>query len=171
MAQVQAVTASAIGTLPFDGGGPTKLILDRADGSGRQTAQISWNLVGGDYFKTLRTPLLSGRELTESDISRANRVAVITEDLAKSYFPGLNPIGRHVELDLFNQPIPDGWIEAPQFINSFEIVGVAGVTRNRGLGLAPQPAIFLPFSLLAPPGMFVCVRTESGSPEVFGPGS
>lgn len=167
--RVQAVSATAIGVPPFNGGGPATLILDQPAFPGLQAPQVSWNLVSDDYFRTMRTPLLRGRDLQLPDILNAKRVAVITEDLAKSYFPaGQNPIGRHFQIDLFDQPIPPAWLKAPRFSNSFEIVGVAVAARNRGLGVRAQPAVFLPYAVLSPPGMFVCIRTNSDLPGLLG---
>ena len=51
--------------------------------------------------------------------------------------------------------------KAPQFNNSFEIVGVVGTARNRGLREEPDPAMFIPYSILCAPNDFFLVRTNS----------
>jgi ABC-type antimicrobial peptide transport system permease subunit len=89
-------------------------------------------------------------------------MAVVSEDLIKKYFPaGQDPIGRRIRIDLLTQPMPPGFLKAPQFDVSFEIIGVVGTARNAGLREEPEPAVYLPDSLLYRPGAFLLLRTAS----------
>jgi putative ABC transport system permease protein len=89
-------------------------------------------------------------------------MAVVSEDLIKKYFPvGRDPIGRYIRIDLLTQPMPPGFLKAPQFDASFEIVGVVGTARNTGLRDHPEAAVYLPDALLYPPGAFLLLRTAS----------
>lgn len=155
----EAAAISILGTPPYNGGG-SKLLID-----GRpleQGARVRWNLVSDGYFRSVRTPLLRGRELNDSDVSRTSPVAVVTEDFVKRYFRGNEyPIGRHIEIDILNQPLPPQILKAPQFKNSFEIVGVVGTARNNGLSNPPEPAVFIPYTTLFLQNSFVFVRTKS----------
>jgi hypothetical protein len=117
-------------------------------------------MVSDGYFESVRTPLLRGRLFNEADILRGNPVAVVTEDLVARYFAGKNPLGRHLQLEIFKQPVPAVYLKAPQFNISFEIVGVVGVARNRGLNDPPEPAMFVPHSVLLSPDPFFLVRTK-----------
>jgi predicted permease len=54
--------------------------------------------VGPHYFKTLRMPLINGRDFTEADNEHAPPVVIVNEALAKHYFAGNNPIGQKVVL-------------------------------------------------------------------------
>jgi putative ABC transport system permease protein len=49
-----------------------------------------------DYFRILGIPLLSGRLFDARDTAQSARVAIINEAFAKKFFPGVNPIGKHV---------------------------------------------------------------------------
>jgi predicted permease len=51
--------------------------------------------IGPDYFTNLGIPILRGRDMSDRDIPGAPRAAIINETMAKFYFPGINPIGRH----------------------------------------------------------------------------
>ncbi len=155
----EAAAISMLGTPPYNGGG-SKLLVD--GWPLEQGARVRWNLVSDGYFRSVRTPLLRGRELNDSDVSRTSPVAVVTEDLVKRYFRGNeNPIGRHIVIDILNQPLPPQILKAPQFKNSFEIVGVVGTARNNGLSDPPEPAVFIPYTTLFLPNSFVFVRTKS----------
>ena len=48
------------------------------------------------FFRTMRIPLLQGRLLTDSDGSAGEGVVVISQELAREQFPGVNPIGQQI---------------------------------------------------------------------------
>ncbi len=157
--RVQAASVSSMGTPPWNGA-TSKFQIDGQVPAGG--AQLRMNLVSDGYFDTVKVPLVRGRYLTNSDVARASRMAVVSEDLIKKYFPaGQDPLGRHLRIDLLSQPMPPGFLKAPQFDASFEIVGVVGTARNAGLRDQPEPAVYLPDSLLYPPGAFLLLRTAS----------
>lgn len=59
-----------------------------------------------DYLRVLRVPLLAGRAFTEQDREGAQPVALISRSLAKTYWPGENPVGQRIRT-----PAPDSpWI-------------------------------------------------------------
>ncbi len=82
--------------------------------------------VNPDYLNTMRIPLLEGRFLTEADSERSSRVVVIDEGFARRFFPGQNPMGKHV---YFPPTSTDGE-------RTDEIVGVVGHVKQ--FGLAPD---------------------------------
>ncbi len=165
--QVEAAAISVTGTPPFNGFG-TKALFD--DRPASEAPDVRVNLVGHEYFGAVGTPLLRGRNLTEADILQSKPVAVVTEDLVKRDFGGgKDPLGHHVQVDLFNQPIPPQFLKSPHFNNSFEIVGVAATARNRSLDEAPMPAMFIPYTILLPPQAFVIARTKGAPEALIGP--
>ena len=54
------------------------------------------NVVDAGYFQTLGVPILRGRAFTDADREGAERVVIVTESLAKRYWPGRDAIGRHI---------------------------------------------------------------------------
>ncbi|MGD8816481.1 MAG: ABC transporter permease [Acidobacteriota bacterium] len=103
------------------------------------------------YFDTFGIALQRGRTFTTQDRPDTPLVAVINETLARTYFPGVDPIGQRVDLGTRDDDIPVA-----------EIVGVAADTRNRGLGVDPAPEVFV--SLRQANGVnnqiFLIVRTD-----------
>ncbi|MEQ9398443.1 MAG: ADOP family duplicated permease [Longimicrobiales bacterium] len=83
------------------------------------------------YFEALGIPIRRGRSFGDADRAGAPLVGVINEVAAERFMPGEDPIGRRLKLGG-----PDA--EAP----AFEIVGVVGSTRNRGLDQEPFPEVF-----------------------------
>ncbi len=162
--QVEAAAVSGTGTPPYNGF-RSKAILD--DRPASQAPEIRVNLVQDGYFAAVGTRLLRGRDLTEADVLQGRPVAVITDDMVKRDFVGgKDPLGHHIQVDIFSQPLPPQLLKSPQFRNSFEIVGVAASARNRGLNEPPVPAMFIPYSMILPPSVFVIARSK-GDPDAL----
>ncbi|MGC1648861.1 MAG: FtsX-like permease family protein, partial [Candidatus Sulfotelmatobacter sp.] len=85
------------------------------------------SLVGPGYFRAMGIPLLRGRDFTEQDRNDTTDVAIISETLAKQYFPGQNPIGQRFH-----------WGDR----GLFTIVGVAGDVHISALDADPPPMIY-----------------------------
>ncbi len=82
--------------------------------------------INPDYLTTMRLPLLQGRFFTDADNEHSARVMVVDEAFAQRYFPGQDPIGKHV---YFPPESTDGE-------RTDEIVGVVGHVKQ--FGLAPD---------------------------------
>jgi ABC-type antimicrobial peptide transport system permease subunit len=99
-------------------------------------------------------------------------VAVITEDLVKKYFPpGEDPIGRQIHLDLVTGPLPPDFLKSAQDLTAFQIVGISGTARNSGLHDEPEPAIYVPYSIMSPPDMMFAIRTTAANPLALSNGA
>ena len=103
------------------------LIADRPVPAPGQSLTAVYGEVGGQYFKTLRIPLLKGRLLGQQDAEGTPPVAVVSRTLAEQFFPGENPIGKVVE--------------TPE---AREIVGVVG-SVVRAVRDEPKPEIYVPY--------------------------
>ena len=53
-------------------------------------------VIATDYFKTMGMTLLAGREFTDRDNEGAPRTAIINDALARRYWPGQDPLGKHI---------------------------------------------------------------------------
>ena len=60
--------------------------------------RVYLNWVTPGYFSTMRTPLLEGRVFAARDSANSTPVVVINQLLAKTYFRGQDPIGKHIQL-------------------------------------------------------------------------
>jgi len=130
-------------------------------------SEMSWSLfyaVTPDYWKTMRIPLKRGRLVTEQDNEKSIKVVVVDEDFARRFFPNEDPIGKRLNLGLFDtQP---------------EIVGIVGHVNHWGLGATGHDNIkaelYLPLDqvpdqfapLIAKGGQSVVLRTRK-APEAL----
>ena len=114
--------------------------------------------VGPGYFTNVGIPLLLGRDISETDRPGAPRVAVINDTMAKFYFPGQNPLGKHLSM----QNPPDDFVMA--------IVGVARDAQDHDFRRKPTRRFYV--SYLQPVDGIIAVnfeiRTAAGS-QLFSP--
>jgi putative ABC transport system permease protein len=82
--------------------------------------QVELNFASPDYFKTMGIPLLRGRDFDAREVSGRPRSVIIDETLARRYFPGQDPIGRHIDDNQTLDPNPP----------PLTVVGVVGHTIN-----------------------------------------
>lgn len=106
-----------------------------------QSQEEDYNVVGNQFFNTLKVPILSGRGFGQQDTPSSPKVAVINQSLARSRFPGQNPVGKRFVIDPHDSDGGGGALAQ----NSIEIVGVCGDTRYMNLRDEPPPQFFLPY--------------------------
>jgi len=68
--------------------------------SAQDTRSAFDRIVLPGYFKTMGIPISAGRDLEESDTAESARVVVISQSMARDLFPGTNPIGRTIVIDM-----------------------------------------------------------------------
>jgi putative ABC transport system permease protein len=105
--------------------------------------------VSAGYFETVRTPLLSGRTIDDKDIAGGSFVAVINETAAKHFFPGQDPVGKHIanSRDMVQR----------------EIVGVVADVKFNTLNAADVEEMYLPMAQVPWPHTTLLVRSETSS--------
>jgi predicted permease len=131
---VEAATYTAI--LPLSGGYVSDPKFWRAEEHASNDDPrpfVITDLVGADYFRTMGTTILRGRDLTEADrLEHAAPVAVINAEVARTFWPGQDPIGRFFRIGRAESPL-------------IEVVGLVADGQYETLGERPQRRVFLPF--------------------------
>jgi putative ABC transport system permease protein len=131
--------ASAIDSLPVSGGGSTQpvAIAGRPAQAMADQPEVAVRVVTPDYLRTMHIPLLRGRALSEADTEDSRRVVLISESMAARFWPGQDPIGRHLTLTFM-----------PEFVR--EVAGVVGDVKQEGLDVAqPVATIYFPLAQLS----------------------
>ena len=108
--------------------------------------------VGPNYFRTMRTSLISGRDFTLGDSKNSQPVAIVNQEFVHRYWPGQDALGKRIE----------------QYGRWATVVGVAQNTKYRLLVYGAAPCVFLPAFPHRPDPMILHIRV-SGDPQAFAP--
>lgn len=137
---IPAVEAAAEAVIvPLSGGNWNNRVWMEGSDSGHARVALR-NMIGTEYFRTLRTTLITGREFNEHDLTlSSSRVAVVNEEFAREFRLGPNVLGQHL------------WLEATpsEPSTAYEIVGLVQNTKYRDLREDFQPVVFVPLSQAA----------------------
>jgi len=148
----------AISQLPFGGGGNDRgfIIEGRAVSQGDPGPDEQVRFITAGYFQTMEIPILKGRDIDARDVGNAPPVMVVNQAVARKFWPNGDPIGKRISFSTEN----------PKW---YEIVGIVGNVKHRGLDREEKPELYVPIfqplfkdSLVQP--MYLAVRT-AGPPE------
>ena len=118
--------------------------------------EFGFNIVSSDHFRTLKIPLIAGRDFHHDEPPQ--RVAIVNETLARRFWGAPeNALGRRLET-------PDWTTFEPVWIT---IVGVAKDIKYTRLNEEPRPYVYLPFSQAFAPSMAIEVRAAGASPALL----
>src|SRR6266481_5921248 len=134
------------------GGGLARTVFPEGqdEASGYRGTLTTLNDIAPNFFETLRVPLLSGREFTDADRKDTKQVAIISEAMAKQFWPNENAVGKRFHF--FGETVLR------------EVVGIARDTVVNAIGEEPQPLAYLPLTQDYAPAATMQVRTN-GRPE------
>jgi predicted permease len=117
-----------------------------------ESMEIDYGRVGPNYFRTLRTPLVAGRDFTLQDNEKSQFVAIVNEALAARYWPGQNAVGKRIQV----------------FGDAYTVIGVARNAKYRRLTYGAEPCFFVPWFQEYPSFDAIIVHTRvSGEPMAF----
>jgi putative ABC transport system permease protein len=152
-------SAGVIDDLPLNGGGSNQpfTIEGRPAPPMSEQPEVDVRVISPGYVRAMHIPVLRGRDLNDADVAGRPGAVLISDSLARRFWPNEDPIGRHITLTFF-----------PGVVR--EIVGVVGDTKMDSLDQSrPSAAIYHALAqLTAPPSepwgsfpMSFAVRTSS----------
>jgi putative ABC transport system permease protein len=103
-------------------------------------------VIGPDYFRTLRIPVLEGRVFTEGDGLKPPGAVIVNQSMARHFWPNEDPIGQMIKIG------DTDWMP---------IVGVVGDVAQQGLDRVPIPAMYVPYAQDPWPALAVVIRTAA----------
>lgn len=110
-----------------------------------QEPEAAMRFTSPSYFRTMRIPLLSGRDFNELDDSDHPLVIIINATAAERYWPDEDPVGSSIRVGE----------------NVFPIVGVVGAVQQLSLSKPPEPAFYVNYQQVARVGMTFVLRTRA----------
>ena len=113
--------------------------------------------ISPDYFQAIGVPLRQGRVFSDHDRDKSVPVVIISEAMARRFWPGENPIGRRLTPSFHLEQGPR------------EIVGVVGDVKSSGLDVDSSAMMYLPYKQLPLPFTSFVVRTASNPESLIQP--
>ncbi len=148
-------SAAAVFPLPMSGDEiRTSFQIEGRPVAKSDESHTSIRVVTPNYFGTMRIPLLRGREFTERDDASATKVLIVNQAFAQQFFPGENPIGKHILAGIANAGEPP----------MREIIGVVGNVKFEDLTTEFSPESYIPYGQLQFGSLTIVVRS-SKDPE------
>jgi putative ABC transport system permease protein len=98
---------------------------------------VTWTF--GDYFRALGVPLKAGRSFASDEDAQIRPVAIVSESLARHYWPGQDAIGKRIKWGVVDSAAP--WMT---------IIGVASDVKDGAIRDEPRLHVYVPFALLVP---------------------
>jgi len=92
----------------------------------------AYNIVTPRYFRTMRIPLLEGRDFTKADVENSAWVAIVNETMARKFWPNQSAIGHEFKV-------------ASDHVHSLRVVGVVKNSRTLGLVGPIREYFYQPF--------------------------
>lgn len=153
--------AGAIDSLPISGSGSMQpvAIAGQPVVAMADQPEVAVRVISPDYLRTMRIPLLRGRDFNAHDTAQSQHVVLISQSMAQRFWPGQDPIGRKLTLTFFPK------VER-------EIAGIVGDVNQDGLDvIQPSPTIYMPVAQLTAPAqaawssfpLYLAVRTASAA--------
>ncbi|QNI30482.1 ABC transporter permease [Alloacidobacterium dinghuense] len=114
-------SAGAVDNLPLNGGSNQPVAIEGHPAVAlSEQPEVSVRVATPGYLPTMHIPVLQGRDISADDTADSPAVVVISQSMAKQFWPNESPMGRHLKLSFF----PD---------KEREIVGVVGDVKQQGL--------------------------------------
>ena len=152
--QIRAVpgvhSVGMINHLPLSGYNWTSTVRldERPLPPGVSAPTVGWRMIDGDYFASMRIPLLAGRTFTGHETNESPEVVIVNEAFSRQFFgDARSAIGRTIRTGSASGE------ETPT------IVGIVGDVRHRALAEAPRPEMYRPVAQSFAIALAVTVRT------------
>lgn len=129
----------------------TYLAIEGREVPAGERPEIDFRRASTGYFQTMGIPLLSGRLVTEQDVTNNSQFVLINEAMAKRFWPSEDPVGKRISTI----------VSSGQQIPWQTIVGVVGNVRHFSLDVEPRPEIYYHTNTQPPFGPVVVIRTTS----------
>ncbi|HWW76802.1 MAG TPA: ABC transporter permease, partial [Pyrinomonadaceae bacterium] len=120
---------------------------------GQDLIQADYRIAGAGYFETMKVPLKAGRYFDERDTKDSTPAAIIDENMARTYWPGANPVGRRLKT---------GGEKAPWLT----VVGVVGSVKQYALDTDSRVTVYLPHGQNPAGTLYLVARTSGDAPSL-----
>jgi putative ABC transport system permease protein len=135
------VAAGASFGLPLEDDLGLRFVISGRPLDGSYHGMGGWRMVSPGYFDVFKIPVLRGRGFSERDRAGAPGVVIISETLARQFWPDSDPL---VDRLVIGRGLGPAFDERPR-----QIIGIARDVRDSALNLAPRPLMYVPLAQLS----------------------
>ena len=128
IAGVESVAFSRMTPFSYRSYSSAPIVVDGYDAPPDQQPTAEFNEIGPGFLATVGIPIVAGREFTRADDERAPLAAMVDETMAAHFWPGVDPVGRRVQ-------VRGKWMQ---------VVGVARTAKYHNLLETPKPFFYVP---------------------------
>ncbi|HLW75759.1 MAG TPA: ABC transporter permease, partial [Bryobacteraceae bacterium] len=156
---IPGVQSSSLAVMPIIAGNEwdNSMAIEGYSSKPNQMPDPHMNFISPDYFKTLETPIVVGRDFRATDVKDAPLVCIVNEKFAKKYFANGYAVGKHI-----------GMGGDPGTKLNIEIVGIAHDTKYEGMREEVPEEVYQPYQQMGfSLGMFAYVRTAQQPEQIF----
>ena len=138
-----------VDSVPLEGGSMQPIAVEGNTAPMAHQPEVGVRLVSSGYFSAIRVPLVRGRDFTPADGPTAPGVVVVSEAMAKQFWPNQDPIGKRLTMTFFPERVR-------------EVIGVVGDVKDRGLDYRqPVSTLYWPVTQFYWPEQFGRFRSLS----------
>jgi predicted permease len=134
-------SAGVVDDIPLDNGGSHQPIAIEGHPVVPMSEQpeVDVRLISAGYMSALHIPVLRGRDLSDTDIAGRQAVVLISESMARQFWPGEDALGKHLTLTFFPDAVR-------------EVAGIVGDVKLDGLDQTrPSAALYFPLDQVSAP--------------------
>jgi putative ABC transport system permease protein len=156
-------SAAVIDNIPLTGGSHQPIAIEgRPVVPMSEQPEVDVRLVSAGYMSAMHIPTLRGRGLSDTDVAGRPAVVLVSESMARQFWPGEDPVGKRLTLTFYPEAIR-------------EVVGVVGDVKLDSLDeMRPSATLYFPLDQVSVPAaggwrsfpMTLVVRSRSGSGEL-----
>jgi len=147
--QIPGVEEATMSWSVLAGGGAYQLPVS-VSGSQIPATDLSLQIVGEGFFRTMEIPILAGRAITDDEVTSRRAVAVIDQRFVDTYFRDIDPLGRTIDVEGEGE---------------LEVVGVSAAARHEALKSNARPVVYYSYAWdpHGLPTMVYELRTRGGA--------
>jgi len=149
---VHATSAMRIPLSGSGGGADIRISIPGVElPEGQESVTVKFNAVGPDYFQTVGTRILRGRAFDSGDNANSPKVVLISQTMARRFWPNQDPIGHSLRMEK----------------KDYEIIGLVEDVKINHIEEAPEPYMYLPLAQTHAGGELILETT--GDPRLWIP--
>lgn len=144
--------AAIVNDLPIESGNQTSFYVEGTPQPNKGEEPLTeYNIITPEYFATMGIQLVRGRNFTDADREKSEKVVIIDENFAKQFWPNQDPLGKRVKMG--------GYSSTSEWCN---VVGIARNIKFEGLDATDQRVLsYTPYPQAAIGGMVLVIRTAN----------